>query len=113
MSEEKPYIDQLEDKLKAARGRLRQGREVAALKESAPTLFDIIDTEISLAVNRMTQDKPLDYDAYLSTHGEVKGIKRIRNLIDAKEIDAPQAQAEVKAIEDNIKQIKDDQKQPK
>lgn len=105
------YIQEMEEKLAAARKRLKQGNEVKALKQSAPTLFEIIDSEISLAVNRMTQDKPLDYEGYLSAHGEVKMGKRIRDLINAKEVEAPQAQAEVQGIEENIKQIKDDQKQ--
>lgn len=105
------YMQELNDKLQAARARVKQGNEVKALKESAPTLFEIIDTEISLAVNRMNQDKPLSYDEYLSAHGEVKGIKRIRNLLDSKEAEAPAAQQEVKGIEDNIKQLKNDQKQ--
>lgn len=105
------YMQELNDKLQAARNRVKQGNEIKALKESAPTLFEIIDTEISLAVNRMTQDKALSYDEYLSAHGEVKGIKRIRNLLDSKEAEAPAAQQEVKGIQDNIKQIKNDQKQ--
>lgn len=105
------YVQELEAKLGATRKRLKAGREMQQLRASAPTLFDIIDGEISLAVNRMTQDKPLPYDEYLSAHGEVKGIKRIRNLIDAKEREASQAQQEVQGIEDNLKQIKNDQSQ--
>lgn len=108
---EKPYIEQLHDKLQAARDRLKKGQEAKNLKAGAPTLFEIIDGEISLAVNRMTQDKPLDYESYLSAHGEVKMGKRIRDLINSKEAEAPQAQAEVIAIENNIEQIKNDKKQ--
>src|SRR5690349_3037187 len=100
------YMQEMEAKLKSARIRVKTGREVKQLKQSAPTLFEIMDTEISFAVNKMTQDTPLSYDDYLSQHGQVVGIRRIRNLIDAKEIDEVQAAAEVKAIEDNIKEIK-------
>jgi hypothetical protein len=107
------YLTQLEEKLQAARKRVKQAREMKALKTGAPTLLEIIDGEISLAVNRMTADKPLDHDAYLSAHGEVKGIRRIRNLIDAKEADEAAAVQEVDGIQDNVKQIKDDQKQQK
>jgi hypothetical protein len=104
------YMQELDEKLQAARKRLKQGNEVAALKQAAPTFFEIIDEEISLAVNRMNQDKPLPHDDYLSAHGEVKMGKRIRDLLNSKEVQAPQAQAEVQGIEANIKQIKDDQK---
>lgn len=105
------YIQEMSDKLEAARKRVKQGNEVKALKQSAPTLFEIIDGEISLVVNKMTQEKPLDYDAYLSAHGQVVGVRRIRDLLNSKEAEAPQAQAEAKGLEENIKQIKDDQKQ--
>src|SRR5690349_14895846 len=100
------YIQDMEEKLKSARTRVKAGREMKALKQSAPTLFEIIDTEITLAVNKMTQDKPVSYDEYVSLHGQVVGIRRIRNLIDAKEVDEVQAAQEVKAIEDNIKLVK-------
>lgn len=100
------YIQEMEEKLKASRARVKVGREMKALKASAPTLFEIIDTEISLAVNKMTQDKPLDYDEYISLHGQVVGIRRIRNLIDSKEVEEVHASQEVKAIEDNIKLVK-------
>lgn len=108
---EKPYIQQLEEKLASARKRAKQGREAKILKDSAPSLFEIIDGEISLAVNKMTQDKPVTYDEYLSLHGQVVGIRRIRNLIDSREVEAVQAAGEVEAIQDNLKQIKNDQKQ--
>lgn len=105
------YTQELEEKLQAARKRVKAGQEVKALKDSAPSLFEIMDTEISLAVNRAFSDKPLDYDGYLSAHGEVKGIKRIRDLLNSKEAEEVQAVQEVKAIEGNLEQIKNDQKQ--
>lgn len=105
------YITQMHKKLEATRKRLRSGREMAALKSSAPSLFEVIDGEISLAVNRMNQDKPLSYEEYLSAHGEVKMAKRIRDVIDAKEVEANQAQQEVQAIEENIELVKNEQKQ--
>lgn len=105
------FLQESHEKLQAARKRVRQGHEIKALKQSAPTLFEIIDGEISLALNKMTQDTPLDYDGYLSTHGQVVGIRRIRDLLNSKEAEAPAASQEVQAIEANIKLIKDDQKQ--
>ena len=105
------YTDELEAKLQSARQRVKQGREMKALKSSAPTLFEIIDTEISLAVNRAFGDKPLEYDAYVSVHGEVKGIRRIRDLINAKETGEALANQEVQALTEQVKQFKDDQKQ--
>ena len=105
------YVAELEAKLKASRQRVKQGREMKALKTGAPTLFEIIDGEISLIINRMNQDKPLDYDAYLSAHGEAKGIRRIRDLINSKEAEEIQASQEVTVITDNLTQIKNDQKQ--
>ncbi len=100
------YIQDMEEKLKASRARVKQGREMKALKQSAPTLFEIIDGEISLVVNKMTTDKPLAYDEYLELHGQHRGIMRIRNLIDSKEVEEIQAAQEVKAIEENIKLVK-------
>ena len=104
------YVQELELKLEASRNRLKQGREMSAVKSNAPTLFEIIDGEISLAVNRMTQPTPLSYDEYLSAHGEVKGIKRIRDLINSKEAEAVQAQQEVTAIEGQLEQFSNDKK---
>lgn len=101
------YIQEMEQKLQASRQRVKVGREMKALKQSAPTLFEIIDTEISLAVNKMTQTEPLSREEYLSLHGQVLGVKRIRNLIDSREVEESQAAEEVKAIEENIKLVKD------
>ena len=100
------YIQEMEEKLKASRARVRSGNEMKILKQSAPTLFEIIDGEISIGVTKMTQDTPLSYDEYLSVHGQVVGIKRIRNLIDAKDVEAQQAAQEVKDLENNIKLVK-------
>lgn len=105
------YEQQLNEKLAAARKRVKQGHEIKALKASAPTLFEIIDGEISLILNRTFSDTPLNYDAYLSAHGEMKGIKRIRNLLDSKEAEAVAANQEVTAIQATLKQMKDDKKQ--
>lgn len=104
------YTEQLEAKLKASRDRVRMGREMKALKASAPTLFEIIDTEISFELNRGYNDsQPLSYNEYLESHGAVRGIRRIRNLIDGKEAEEVQAAQEVTAIQDTLQQIKDDQ----
>lgn len=104
------YRNDLHQKLESARKRVKQGREVSALKSAAPSLFEIIDTEISLEVNRAFADKPLSYEDYLESHGAVRGIKRIRNLLDSREAEAVQASQEVEAIEGNLKQIENDQK---
>lgn len=109
--QEKPYIQQLEEKLEATRKRAKTGAQFKNLKAGAPALFEVIDGEISLLVNKMTQEKPLDYDAYLSAHGQVVGIRRIRDLVNSKEAEESQAVAEAKAIQDNIKLVKNDQKQ--
>ena len=105
------YVQELSAKLEASRTRLKAGREMRALKDSAPTLFDIIDGEISLAVNKMTQPTPLSYDEYLSAHGEVKGIKRIRDLINSKEAEMVVAEQQVQAIEGQLEQFSNDKKQ--
>lgn len=105
------YEQELNEKLASARKRVSTGREMKALKASAPSLFEIIDGEISLVLNRTFAEKPLPYDEYLNAHGEMKGMKRIRNLIDAKEIDEIQAAQEAEAIKGNLKQIQDDKKQ--
>lgn len=105
------YIDELEAKLQSSRNRVKQGREIKALKAGAPTLFEIIDTEISLEVNKGYGEKPLSYDEYLESHGAVRGIKRIRDLINSKEAEEVQAAQEVAAIQEQVKQFKDDKKQ--
>lgn len=104
------YVDELNKKLEAARKRVKQGNEARALKKSAPTLFEIIDGEISLEINRGYGEKALGYEEYLESHGAVRGIKRIRDLLNSKEAEADQAVAEAEAIKDNIKQIEDDRK---
>lgn len=100
------YIEQMEKVLKSRRAAVKVGREMKALRESAPTLFEIIDGEISLVVNKMTQTKALSYDDYIELHGQVVGIRRIRELINSKEVEEEQAAQEVKAIEENIKLVK-------
>lgn len=104
------YVQQLEAKLKAARKRVQQGREIKMLKQSAPTLFEIIDGEISLELNRGYGQKPLSYEEYLESHGAVRGIRRIRDLLNTKQAEEVAAAQEVDGIESNLKQIKDDQK---
>lgn len=104
------YTQDLAQKLEAARNRVKQGRQIKALKDSAPALFEIIDGEISLALNRAFGEKPLSYDEYLSAHGEIKGIKRIRALMDSKEAEEVQAAQEVNAIQTQLKQFEDDKK---
>ena len=105
------YVRELELKLQARREAARKGNQVKVLKDSAPLLFEIIDGEISLEINKGYSDKPLSYEGYLESHGAVRGIKRIRNLLDSKEVEAVQASQEVQALENNLKQIKDDKKQ--
>lgn len=105
------YEHELNQKLSAARKRLRQGREIKALKSSAPTLFEIIDSEISLEVNRGYGETPLSYEAYLESHGAVRGIKRIRNLLDSREAEEESASNEVAVIQDQLKQFENDKKQ--
>lgn len=105
------YIQDMEAKLKTARQRVKQGREVRQLKESAPTLFEIMDTEISLAVTKMTAPTPLSYDEYLSQHGRVAGIKSIRDLLNSKEAEEVVANQEVSAIDEQLTQFKNDNQQ--
>lgn len=105
------YIKNLNDKLVSARKRVRQGNEVRALKQSAPTLFEIIDTEISLEVNRGYSNTPLSHEEYLESHGAVRGIRRIRDLLNSKEAEAVSASQEADVIQDQIKQFEDDKKQ--
>jgi hypothetical protein len=105
------YTDELQAKLQAAQKRVRQGKEMKALQDTAPSLLEIIDTEISLAVNRMTGDKPVSYDEYLSLHGQVAGIRRIRNLMDSRIVEEVQASQQVQDIQGTLKQFSDDKKQ--
>lgn len=105
------YQQELNQKLAAARKRLRQGRQIRALKSAAPSLFEIIDGEISLELNRGYGDVPLSYEAYLESHGAVRGIRRLRNLMDARTIEEESASNEVKVIQDQLKQFDNDKQQ--
>lgn len=105
------YREELAAKLAAAQRRVKQGREFKNLKAGAPSLFEVIDTEISMEVNRGYGDTPLSYDEYLDSHGAVRGIRRIRNLIDSKEVEADSSAQEVAGIQETLKQFDDDQKQ--
>lgn len=102
------YTDDLKKKLESARKRVRKGRQVKAIKEAAPDILEIIDGEISLEINRGYGDKPLNYEEYLESHGAVRGIKRIRNLMDAAEVDEASAAQEVKVINEQLEQFKKD-----
>lgn len=104
------YTRDLQLKLEAARKRVRQGAEVKQIKSHAPTLYEIIDGEISLELNRGYSSKPLSYDDYLESHGAVRGIRRIRSLLDSKEAEEVAASQEVEAIEEQLKQFSDDKK---
>ena len=90
---------------------MRQGRQVKALKDNAPDLFEVIDLEITLQVGKMTREDALSYDEYLDAHGKIWGLKRARDLLNSKEAEAEAAKQEVEAIQNNIQQIRDDQKQ--
>jgi hypothetical protein len=103
------YTDTLERKLASARKRVRQGAEVKQLKANAPSLFEIIDGEISLIVNKAFGGTPLTHEEYLDYHGQHKGIMRIRALIDSKEAEEVAASQEVEAIEGQLNQFKNDQ----
>lgn len=105
------YEAEINAKLQAARARARKGKEFQALKVSAPSLFEVIDGEITLEINRGYGNKPLSYEEYLESHGAVRGIKRIRDLLDSAEREADSAIQEVTAIEGQIKQFTDDKKQ--
>lgn len=107
---DKTYVEQLNEKLGSAQKRVRQGREMNALKAAAPTLYEIIDLEISIEINKGYGDKPLPYHEYMASHGAAAGIRRIRNLMTGKEADEVPAAQEAEAIRDNLKQIKNDQK---
>lgn len=101
------YRQDLEATLQAARKRAKSGAEVRQLKAAAPSLFEIIDGEISLELNRGYSDTaPLSHDEYLESHGAVRGIRRIRNLLDSKEIEATAAAEQVTQIEKAIKDLK-------
>lgn len=105
------YEVALQRKLQAARKRVRQGRQIKALKASAPALFEIIAGESQLIYEKTLNGlKPLPYEEYLSAHGEMRGIKRIQNLIDSKEVEEVAAAQEAEAISKNLKQIQDDKK---
>lgn len=102
---EASYRDQLNEKLAAARKRVNQGRQAKALKAGAPALFEIIDGEVSLLLNKAFDVKPLPYDQYLSAHGEMRGMKRIRDLLTAKEVEEEAASQEVEAIRNNLEEL--------
>lgn len=105
------YEIELSNKLEAARKRVKYSNEMKHVKSVAPTLFSIIDDEMSILLNKMTQDEPLSNEEYLDAHGKFMGMKRIRNLIDAKELDGIAASQEVDAIQDQLKQFDNDKKQ--
>lgn len=104
------YRQELTEKLSSARKRVKLGREMKALKAGAPALFEIIDGEAQLIYTKVFGETPLPYDEYLSAHGEMRNIKRIRNLIDAKEVDEVMAANEAAAIQANLDQMKQDDK---
>lgn len=102
------YLDDLNKKLESARKRVRKGRQVKALKDAAPDLFEIIDGEITLEINKGYGEIPLTRDEYLESHGAVRALKRMRNLMDAAEKDEVAAAQEVKVINDQVEQFKKD-----
>lgn len=104
------YEQQMRAKLKASRERVKQGREMKALKAGAPTLFEIMDGEISLIVNKMTAPEPMPRDEYLSAHGQVVGIRKVRDLIDFKESEESVSVQEVEAITGQLEQFENDKK---
>lgn len=104
------YTKDLEKKLETARQRVKAGREAKALKKSAPMLFEIMDSEISLSLNRMTSAAPLTHDQYLAEYGQIKGIQRVRDLINSKEAEEVAASEHATAIEKQLNQFKNDKK---
>lgn len=104
------YQSDLGKKLAAAQERVRTGRQVKALKQAAPDFFEIIDLEISLSVNRAFGDKPLPYDDYLTEHGKVAGMRRVRDLLNSKEAEEVAASQEVTAIQETLSSVQNVQK---
>lgn len=104
------YIQELEANLNAARKRATTGTQVKVLKSNAPALFDVIDGEVTLLVNKMTAADPLDRDTYLDIHGQLRGIMRIRDLLNAKEAEADAAIAQTQDVESQLKQMKAERK---
>lgn len=104
----KTYIEQLEDTLAQKRKDIADARHIKVLKSAAPLLFEIMDTEVSLLLNKMTQDEPLTHEQYLSAHGQVVGVRRIRNLLTKKESGEENALVEAKVIEDQLGELKKD-----
>lgn len=100
-------MQELNDKLNAARKRVNKSRNFKAIQEASPDLLEVMDLEVSLALNRMTADEALSYDEYLSEHGVVKGIRKIRNLMNSAIAEEQSASNEVNEIEKQIKSIKE------
>lgn len=96
------YIKNLTAKRDAARKRVNEGRAVKALKDNAPALFELIDTEISLALNRMTQPTPLSDRDYLAAHGEIKALQRIRSVLEAREVEEVAQAEQAKILDEQL-----------
>lgn len=99
------YAQELQAKLEAAQERVKQGREMKALKAGAPALLDIIDLEISIELNRAFDKEPLTYPEYLESHGAVRGIKRIRAMMDSREVELEKSEVEARTIRENLENI--------
>lgn len=102
----KPYRQELEEQLVSARERIRQGREAKNLKDNSKVLYEIIDLEISLLVNEMAGGTPLDRDTYLDVHGQLKGIRRIRDLLESKIVELPSVEQTAEATQNQLESLK-------
>src|SRR5690349_8586155 len=99
------YQKELVEKLAAAQKRVRQGRAVKALKDNAPDLFEIIDIEITLGLNKLTQPEPLSDREHLATHGYIKGLQKARDIMNAVEKQEVSAAAEARAVDEQLQSI--------
>lgn len=101
------YRKELGARLASAQRRVRMGVIAKALNDSKDSvaLFAIIDEEISVIANDILGTKPLDEKEYISKHGEMKGLKRLRQMIEYYGKDHDTAAAEVEVLRKQLKDL--------
>ena len=103
------YRTEVERMLKAAQKRLARARKAKQFKADDSIIVEIISDRVSELLTGMTAKEPLDDRAYLSAHGEIRGLKYILSMLDSFEAEISSAESEVKSTSEQLKQL-DEQK---
>lgn len=98
------YEDDLKRRVAEAQKRVEQGIAASSFhkKPEGKLLQDYIDERVSYLLNKLTGNKPLDRDEYLSIHGGILELKNINTMLQAKQQALPSNEEELRILNEQV-----------